>query len=283
MNAYTFYRQFLKQLQNIYSTGEAAVITDLIFEKFADLVKIDLIKNPDLIISELQHKELDNALKQLLDLKPVQYVIGETSFYKLKFIVNSSVLIPRPETEELVSMVLNFSKNNTVKKIIDIGTGSGCIPISIKKNIPLINVTTVDISIPALSTASQNAVNNETEINFVELDFLDENNWKLLEKYDVIVSNPPYIPFSERYLIPKNVKDYEPAEALFVDEPLIFYKKIAQFAKSYLNIDGKIFMEVHEDFANQVFEYFVEEGYEANIVNDMLDKQRFVLAHFINS
>ena len=279
MNAYTFYRQFLKQLQNFYSSGESAVITDLVFEKFADLKKIDLIKFPDLILSELQFKDLNDALKQLFDLKPVQYVVGEAWFYKLKFIVNPSVLIPRPETEELVSMIIDFAKLNSVKTIIDIGTGSGCIPISIKNNVPALNVTSLDISAKALVTASQNAIANEVEINFIKLDFLNENKWKELEKYDIIVSNPPYIPYSESNLIPKNVKEYEPEVALFVDEALIFYKKIAQFGKSHLKINGKIFMEVHEDFANQVLQHFIEESYAAKIIIDILDKKRFVVAN----
>ena len=282
MNAYTFYRQYIQQLETIYSSGEASVITEMIFEKIAGLKKIDLVTSRDLNLSELQSKNLNNTLIDLLKQMPVQYIIGEAWFYKLKFKVNSSVLIPRPETEELVSMVLNFAKLNSVKSILDIGTGSGCIPISIKKNIPAVNISAIDISSKAIDTASQNANSNETEINFIVLDFLKESNWTSLKRFDIIVSNPPYIPFAENYLIPKNVKEYEPAEALFVDEALIFYKKIAHFGKEHLSNNGKIFMEVHEDFANNVLKHFEKEGYAAEIINDLLGKQRFVVADLEN-
>lgn len=278
MNAYTYFREFIDKLKSIYSNGEANAITSIVFEKITSLKKTDLITSRDLELSELQIIKLNEALQDLLLHKPVQYVTGEARFFKLTFKVNPSVLIPRPETEELVSMVINHSKNNSVKRIIDIGSGSGCIPISIKKNIPEIDVVAIDISEEALLTASKNAIENKVEISFIEVDFLDEQKWNGFEKFDVIVSNPPYIPFSEKSIIPENVKEYEPQLALFVEEALIFYKKIAAFGKDHLNFEGKIFMEVHENFANQVLNHFIEEGYDGEIINDLSELQRFVIA-----
>ena len=278
MNAYTYFREFIDKLKSIYSNGEANAITSIVFEKITSLKKTDLITSRDLELLELQIIKLNEALQDLLLHKPVQYVTGEARFFKLTFKVNPSVLIPRPETEELVSKIIDYIKNNPSKNIIDIGCGSGCISISIKKNIPETNIVAVDVSKDALQTASLNAIENGVEINFVEADFLDDQKWNGFEKFDVIVSNPPYIPFSEKSIIPENVKEYEPQLALFVEEPLIFYKKIASFGKDHLNFEGKIFMEVHENFANKVLNHFIEEGYDGEIINDLSERPRFVIA-----
>jgi release factor glutamine methyltransferase len=188
-------------------------------------------------------------------------------------------LIPRPETEELVMAATNFMHQEDLS-VLDIGTGSGCIAIAVKKNKGKAQVTAIDISKAALSIARANAMHQQTEIEFLETNFLIENNWKQLHSYDVIISNPPYIPENEKKLLDKNVAEYEPHDALFVAvaEPLIFYKKISAFGKTHLNKSGKIFMETHMDFAGQVAVYFRQEGYNAEILKDMFGKDRIVVA-----
>ncbi|MBI3882925.1 MAG: peptide chain release factor N(5)-glutamine methyltransferase [Sphingobacteriales bacterium] len=218
------YRKVLEQAQTIYPLSEAANITDWIFENVADVKRIDIIKTPNLELSKLIHQELDNYLHQLLLHKPIQYILGEAWFYNMKLQVNEHVLIPRPETEELVEAVINDHKEKTSLQIIDIGTGSGCIPIALEKHLPAATIHALDFSEPALSIAKDNSFEHNAEIDFIQLDFLDETTWKTLGMFDVIVSNPPYIPLHEKKGMNKNVTSYEPHSALFVpdEQPLLF-------------------------------------------------------------
>ena len=280
MNLSTFFRNFIQQLQQIYSAHESANITDMCFEKIAGITKSDVIKNPDFNLSAIHFKNLEAALAELLLHKPVQYVLGEAWFYKLKFKVDESVLIPRPETEELVNEVFDFIKYNSSKKIIDIGTGSGCIPITIKKEFPENIITAVDVDEKAIAIATQNATTHQTEINFVQMNFLDKNNWNVFEKFDIVISNPPYIPIAEKELMDKNVISYEPHLALFVpdEQPLVFYKAIALFSKMHLAENGKIFMEVHENLAREVSDFFSQHQFQTEIKKDIFEKERMVMA-----
>ena len=280
MNLSTFYRNFIRELQQIYSAHEAANITDMCFEKIAGITKSDVIKNPDFSLSAIHLKNLEAALDELLLHKPVQYVLGEAWFYKLKFKVDESVLIPRPETEELVNEVFDFIKMNSSKIIIDIGTGSGCIPISIKKEFPESIITAVDVDEKAIDIAKQNASTHQTEINFVQMNFLNKDNWNAFEKFDVIISNPPYIPIAEKELMDKNVISYEPHLALFVpdEQPLLFYEAIALFSKMHLAENGKIFMEVHENLAREVADLFSQHQFQTEIKKDIFEKERMVMA-----
>jgi release factor glutamine methyltransferase len=280
MNLSTFFRNFIQQLQQIYSTHEAANITDMCFEKIAGITKSDVIKNPDFNLSAIYFKNLEAALAELLLYKPVQYVLGEAWFYKLKFKVDESVLIPRPETEELVNEVFDFIKYNSSKKIVDIGTGSGCIPISIKKEFPENIITAVDVDEKAIAIATQNATTHQTEINFVQMNFLNKNNWNVFEKFDIVISNPPYIPIAEKELMDKNVISYEPHLALYVpdEKPLLFYEAIALFSKMHLAENGKVFMEVHENLANEVANVFSEHQFQTEIKKDIFEKERMVMA-----
>jgi len=280
MNLSTFYRNFIRDLQQIYSAHEAANITAMCFEKIAGITKSDVIKNPDFNLSEIHFKNLETSLSELLLHKPVQYVLGEAWFYKLKFKVDENVLIPRPETEELVNEVIDFIKESCFKKIIDIGTGSGCIPIAIKKTFPDSTVTAIDIDENAIAVAIENASIIQTEINFFQINFLDPANWNLFEKFDVIISNPPYIPFSEKEMIDKNVTNYEPHLALFVpnEKPLVFYEAIALFSKTHLTENGKIFMEVHENLAKEVSDLFSQHQFKTEIKKDIFEKERMVMA-----
>ena len=288
------YRFYLQQLQQLYNTNESATITDWVFQKIAGLRRGDIIKNPaDLIDPETADK-LDNCLLALLQHKPVQYVLGEAWFYKMKLKVNDQVLIPRPETEELVQLVTKEwqkredkkeiaqanvrTENLTRLSMIDIGTGSGCIAIAIKKNLPESTMLAIDVSEGTLSVAKENANDHETIIEFKQINFLDESSWDALPVFDVIISNPPYIPINEKEKLDKNVTDFEPHTALFVpnNNPFLFYEKIAAFGKKHLTANGKIYVEIHEDFAKETSQCF-EKNYTVEIRKDIFEKERMLI------
>jgi release factor glutamine methyltransferase len=229
---------------------------------------------------------LQNYLQQLLQHKPVQYVLNEAWFYKMKFFVNENVLIPRPETEELVEWIIKdvrCTMANVYCSILDIGTGSGCIPISLKRGLHNANVTAIDVSEKALQIAKKNAEELDAEIDFLQIDFLDESKWKALPQFDIIVSNPPYIPFREKEKLAKNVTAFEPGVALFVEDknPFIFYEKIVTLAKNHLKQKGKIYVEVNEEYAESIKVIFENAGFISEIKKDMYGKERMVSAEFI--
>ena len=273
------YRNFMLQLQKIYSLGEATAITNRVFEKAVSLKRSDILKDPTREITPEADESIQNILQQLLQHKPVQYVMGEAWFYNMKFKVNEHVLIPRPETEELVEQLIKDRKSKlTDPKILDIGTGSGCIPIAIQKNLPASLVTAIDISENTIALAAENAVLHNTHVNFKQMDFLDEKKWESLPMFDIIISNPPYIPINEKEKLGKNVSLYEPHIALFVPakSPLIFYEKIAAFGNTNLRPSGKIYLETHEDYAQKVADLF-RKGYETvTVKKDMFGKERMI-------
>jgi release factor glutamine methyltransferase len=274
------YRNFLVQLQKIYSLGEATAITDWVFEKMASLKRTDILKNPEKKISAAADKLIQKTLNELLLHKPVQYVLGEAWFYHMKIKVNGHVLIPRPETEELVEQLIKDRKSKlTDPAILDIGTGSGCIPIAIKKNLPASIVTAIDVSKEALTLAKENATLHNAHISFKQVDFLDETAWSGLGLFDIIISNPPYIPVHEKEKLGKNVTDFEPHLALFVpgNSPLVFYEKIAAFGRDHLLPNGKIYLEIHEDFAKETAALFMKNYQTVMIKKDMYGKERMLL------
>lgn len=276
------YRFIAQQLQTIYNANEANIITDWAFETLASITKADLLKTPEQIISADLMNTLTKALKDLLQHKPVQYVVGEAWFYRMKLEVNEAVLIPRPETEELVQLVLDAAKASLKPsiKILDIGTGSGCIAIAIQQNYPAAVVTAIDISATALQLAKKNAATQNAKIDFLQVDFLDEMQWAVLPNFDLIVSNPPYIPIEEKEQMDWNVTGYEPHEALFVPNhsPLVFYEKIAAFAATHLNTNGKVLMETHENFAKETAALFTQQFINVLIKKDLFDRERMVMA-----
>lgn len=283
MTVKELYRQYLQQLKQIYSAGEAAIITCWVFETKAGISKGDVIKNPDHVISMAIVSQLQFCLGALLQHQPVQYVLSEAWFCNMKLKVNENVLIPRPETEELVQLVVSDYKNKfettaTQLKMLDVGTGSGCIAIAIKKQLPAVAMHAIDVSAGALPIAKENALLQQVEIAFAQLDFLAETAWQHLPVFDVIVSNPPYIPLNEKEKLDKNVTAYEPHTALFVpdNEPLLFYKKIVAFARQNLSANGKIYIEVHEDLARQTAAVF-DEYFKATIKEDMFGKERMLV------
>jgi release factor glutamine methyltransferase len=274
------YRNFLVQLQKIYSLSEATAITDWVFEKMASLKRTDILKNPEKRISPAANELIQNALQDLLRNKPVQYILQEAWFYHMKIKVNEQVLIPRPETEELVEQLIIDRKSKlTDPAILDIGTGSGCIPIAIKKNLPASKLTAIDISKGALALAAENAALHNAHIQFNEIDFLNEANWPGLGLFDIIICNPPYIPINEKEKLDKNVTAFEPHLALFVPDrsPLIFYEKIAAFGRDHLLPNGKIYLETHEDYAKETAALFRGIYQTVMIKKDMYGKERMII------
>jgi release factor glutamine methyltransferase len=283
MNSKELYRNFLVELQSVYDLGEATVITDWVFENIASIKKSDLIKNPLQQVPPPVIKKLKEKQEQLLLHQPVQYVLGQTSFYNMQFQVNDKVLIPRPETEELVNFVINSWRFESRQvSFLDIGTGSGCIAIAIKKNLPSSKVMALDVSYDALEIASKNAVANKTNVQLTLFDFLDESRWPELMLFDAIVSNPPYIPNKEKEKLDKNVVDFEPHTALFVPDnnPLLFYEKIARFGRSHLNYNGKVYLETHEDYTKDVAALFAKTYQQVLVKIVLFGKERMVIATY---
>ena len=273
------YTAYLSELTPAYGAGEAQAITDLVLESLAGISRPGMPEYAQKVPNEKMLSLLFSSLEKIKSHTPVQHVIGFAWFYGIKFKVNEHVLIPRPETEELVLEAISYLKISPEKKVLDIGTGSGCIPISIKKHIPAAQITSVDISEDALQVAAENATANNVEIDFRKIDFLNEENWNLLSTYDIIISNPPYIPQEEEKEMDPHVTMHEPALALFVpqNDPLLFYKKIRQFADSHLNKEGRIFLEIHRDFGKETAAIFQEEKYAAVLKKDMSENDRMVI------
>jgi release factor glutamine methyltransferase len=241
--------QFIQELTSIYDAGEAESFFYLILEENHKMKRIDLALNPDLTFSDTAIQYWNSILEELKKEIPVQYLLGKTSFYGLDFEVNENVLIPRPETEELVEWILESQKSKVKSqklKILDIGTGSGCIAISLAKNIPNATVFAIDISEKALATAKKNAEINGVNVTFLEKNILETED--LEQQFDVIVSNPPYVRELEKEEIKKNVLDNEPHLALFVEDndALIFYRRIAELAQKNLVENGQLFFEINQ-------------------------------------
>ena len=272
---------YTNQLKNIYHKDEIIAIFELVCGHFLGFTKnqIKLKMNENINQSDLIN--IYNTCNELKTGIPVQYVLNEAYFYNLKFYVNKFVLIPRPETEELVEIVLNYIKNNKITSVLDIGTGTGCIPISIKKNIGKLNVFGLDISEEALEIASLNAKANFTEVIFSKTDILNTNNINN-SIFDIIISNPPYILKKEALKMENHVLNYEPSLALFVEDsnPIIFYKKIIDLCLSSLSDRGVLFFELNPLFANDVKDYADNSKLFSlvEIINDMSSKQRFLIA-----
>jgi len=277
------YIDFIRELKTVYEEREAETISDWVFENVTGMKRWERRANQNKEIKNSEHQQLQKHLTELLQHKPVQYVLNEAWFYKMKFFVNENVLIPRPETEELVEWIVNdiYSgnlRNSKPINILDIGSGSGCISIALKKELPKANIIAIDISEKALEVAEKNARDLNTTVDFLQIDFLDENKWNTLFQYDIIVCNPPYIPLKEKDGLGRNVVDFEPAVALFVedDNPFIFYQKIAQFSKKHLNANGRIYLEVHELQAEDIKGILENEGFTATIKKDIYGKDRMV-------
>lgn len=272
MTRVLFERIFLERFEHTFGKGEAKSMSRIIWE--------DLLMHLPAQTIGFKAKEVCVRLEQG---EPLQYIIGSIIFYGHRFDVNPSVLIPRPETEELIYQITEIAKKSNHKnlKAIDIGTGSGCIALSLAKLFPDWQIWACDVSKEALETAKRNAKNLKVEVAFSKLDFLDENNWtKLGSDFDLIVSNPPYIPIQEKHLMPANVVNNEPEIALFVenDSALIFYEKIKAFAERHLKKGGYIALELNEFNAEAVKSLYEEDYSNVNLIKDMQGKNRMLFA-----
>lgn len=237
---------FQSDLASIFDAMEIEQFFYLTLEKLHRLKRIDLALNPNFEINSEEIQQWDAVLKQLKMQKPIQYILGETSFYGLIFRVNEHTLIPRPETEELVQWILETKLQQSQISILDIGTGTGCIPITLKKNLAAATVFALDVSEKALEIAKKNALLNQVEVTFYHQDILSTT--QLEQSFDVIVSNPPYVRELEKKEITANVLAFEPHVALFVsdDDSLLFYRKITELAKDYLKPNGQLYFEINQ-------------------------------------
>lgn len=280
MNILNLFKELVLQLQSIYDEQESTNIAALIFEKITGVRNAEKI-NPTKKLNSIHLDQLQNFTSQLLKNKPVQYVINESWFDGMQLVLNESVLIPRPETEELVDWIKKSYSKNAVLQIIEIGTGSGCIALALKKHFTNASIIAIDISEKALQVAQENASIQKLEIQFLQIDFL--KGFESKKQFNIIVSNPPYIKLCEQNSILPHILQYEPREALFVqdDNALIFYEKIALFGKDYLMKDGNIFVELNEALAFETKLLFENYHYKnAEIKKDMQEKNRMLKASY---
>ena len=273
--------EFHKELNSLYPKTEIASFFFLSIEEYLKFKKIDTVLQSDFRVSNDQLELFTETINRLKKEEPIQYILGKTEFYGLPFFVNKNTLIPRPETEELVTLILESIKSNGEKQIsiLDIGTGSGCIPIALKKNTNNSKITAIDISSKALKVAKKNAELNNVSIHFKEIDIL--KTYSLSETYDVIISNPPYVRELEKEEMNKNVLNYEPQNALFVEDnnPLIFYDKISRLAKNHLVSNGVLFFEINEYLGEETKQLMSQIGFKSvELKKDIFGKDRMIKA-----
>jgi len=284
MSVQEAYKSLLFQLYEIYNNREAAIIANMVIEHITGLSKIDRIINKDYKLTTLENELLFTITEKLLAHIPVQYATNECWFGTNKFYIDDNVLIPRPETEELIEWITaDIKKSSENLKILDIGTGSGCIPITLKLKHPYAEIYALDISEGALSVAAKNAKKISANISFIQTNFLDEINWDI-GQFDIIVSNPPYVKASEKEEMQKNVVLYEPHLALFVedDDPLLFYRKIAKFGIEHLKTNGTIYVEINESLGQETQKCFETFNYEVELKKDLQHKDRMIKAFFLH-
>lgn len=271
-------KYYCELLCSLYEKDEANAMILILFKYYFNIDRVRMVLEPDLRLSESEMLKIHFAVKDLLKNKPIQYVTGETEFCDLKFKVNENVLIPRPETAEMISKIVN-SQQSTVNNhcsIIDIGTGSGCIAISLAKMISNSNVYALDISEEALKIAKENAFNNNVNVSFIHDDILNLKN-NIETKFDIIVSNPPYVRELEKVEMHNNVLKWEPHKALFVsdNDPLIFYRSILEFAKTHLKDNGEVWFEINEYLGKEMSDLCHELGFSnVKIHKDFRDRDR---------
>lgn len=277
---------FLQELSSLYEEQEIDSFFYIILEKLHGLKRIDLALNPQKVMDGAHLKQWKNIVSELKKQRPVQYILGETTFYGLSFLVNENTLIPRPETEELVELIIKSfesSVSGSGLKILDIGTGSGCIAISLAKNIPNAAVFAIDVSEEALATAKKNAELNKVAIDFISTNILDVVTLSAVagldKQFDIIVSNPPYVRNLEKDEIKPNVLEYEPHLALFVDDidPLLFYRKIAELAIKNLNPNGKLYFEINQYLGKETIKLLEDFGFRnVELKKDIYGNDRII-------
>jgi release factor glutamine methyltransferase len=282
-------KHFFNSLKDIQDEQEIESFFFILIEYLHHLTRVEVALQPNFVLSDTEIEKWNSILVQLQQDKPIQYITGEAWFYGLRFEVNENTLIPRPETEELVEWILNspITQNPSPINILDIGTGTGCIPIALKANLSQGNVTAIDVSKKALEVAKRNAQSNKVEINFIQANILDVEdllilltpNSQLPASIDIIVSNPPYVRNIEKLEIKKNVLDYEPHLALFVEDTdaLLFYRKIAQLALKSLSPNGLLFFEINQYLGKETVELLQNLGFKnIELKKDMFGNDRMV-------
>lgn len=275
---------FFDALEAYYPITETQSFFNLLAEYFLNMKRIDVTLNFDTVVTDNTYSEFQSAVELLKAYRPIQYIIGETEFYGLPFKVDENTLIPRPETEEIVEWILkrHSQQSGQLLKILDIGTGTGCIAISLAKHISDSDVSAIDISEKALKIAGQNAKLNDVLVNFIHDDILNSQVAEPVntsDNYDVIVSNPPYVRNLEKDAIKPNVLNYEPHSALFVedDNPLEFYKAICNFAQRNLKETGELYFEINEYLGNEMVLLMTSSGFKnVELKQDMFGKDRMV-------
>lgn len=270
-----------KELSPQYPDTEIRSLIRIILLHVCHIQNYEILSCKDIKISEPEQDHIREIVQDLKRHKPIQQILKETEFYGLAFIVNQHVLIPRPETEELVDLILNNHRDKSGLRIIDIGTGSGCIAVALARYLKDSDVYAADISKDALLLAQENARTNQVMVQFIEKDILNDSIPGIPEALDIIVSNPPYVTISEMSVMEKNVLDYEPHIALFVpdDNPIIFYEKIALMGLKYLSKGGSIYFEINPGFGNEICNFLENVGYSnAKIFSDISGKERIIHA-----
>ena len=268
---------FFDSLKNIQDEQEIESFFFILTEYLHNIKRVDVALNPNFELSEDDVEKWNAILAELQLEKPIQYITGEAWFFRLRFEVNENTLIPRPETEELVEWILSSSIIHHPSSILDIGTGTGCIPISLKTNLPKANVSAIDVSEKALEVAKRNAISNKVDISFIQANILEVED--LSQYFDIIVSNPPYVRNLEKEEIKKNVLDYEPHLALFVEDTdaLLFYRKIAQLALKNLAPNGLLFFEINQYLGKETVELLENLGFKnIELKKDMYGNDRMI-------
>lgn len=272
-----FLNKIRKSLSEIYSDSEIVAFAFLVLENITGRSRAQILAEKELKLTESEWQDANNFINRLKNHEPIQYILGKTEFDGLKFKVTPAVLIPRPETEELVEWIIRDYSTKGKIKILDIGTGSGCIAISLKKRLKNADVYALDVSDDALNLAKENAIINDADVHFVQADVLKMDD--LDEKYDVIVSNPPYVLASDSRYMQHSVLDYEPNIALFVsdDNPLLFYRKIADLAKNNLTENGNLYFEIHHKQGSNVVQFLQSTGFrEITLRKDLSGNDRMI-------
>lgn len=276
MKITAFKDYFFDTLKDEYPKEETGSFFFILLQEFCGLTRLDLALDPQRELSQEQKQKLEQALYRLQGHEPIQYITGSTEFFGLKFKVDKNVLIPRPETEELVQWILADLEPSAVLKILDIGTGSGCIAVSLAKNLPQAKVSAIDISGEALKVAKGNGELNQVSVEFLQKDIL--NTDALSQHYDLIISNPPYVRELEKTEMQRNVLEHEPETALYVkdNDPLIFYRKIIKLAAKHLNPGGKLYFEINQYLGKETETLLTEKNFQTRLKKDIFGVDRML-------
>lgn len=268
-----------RSLVPIYGKGETEAIIRIIFHHLKGWNLTDMLIHQEDELSDFVKGEIDDMLRRLLNHEPIQYITGEARFHGMDLTIKPGVLIPRPETDELTDIIIEENRGRDDLRVLDVCTGSGCIALALARNLPFSKVSALDFSDEAIEVAKENSDRLKTGISLIKADVFE---WQPTDKYDIIVSNPPYVMDKEAMTMEKNVLNYEPHEALFVrdDDPLVFYSRIAELAQKALNTGGKLYFEINPLLAKDLKNLIEKTGFEdVEVIKDSFGKDRFLIGH----